>query len=91
MIEVVGVSFKKNSKIYYFSPNNLKIKKGINVIVETERGLQFGTVEIPNTEIKEEQIKSSLSTVKRIASKKDFANNINNLKEEKKVKFLLIK
>ena len=40
LIEVVGVSFKKNSKIYYFSPNNLKIKKGTNVIVRTERGIQ---------------------------------------------------
>ena len=56
MIEVVGVAFKPKSKIYYFSPNSMKIKKGINVIVKTERGLQFGTVEIANTEIEDSKI-----------------------------------
>ena len=57
MIEVVGVAFKPNKKVYYFSPNGMKIKKGINVIVKTERGLQFGTVEIANIEIEESKIK----------------------------------
>ena len=37
MKEVIGVSFDGKSKIYYFSPNQRKIKKNINVIVETER------------------------------------------------------
>ena len=31
MIEIVGVSLKKGGKIYYFSPNGLKLKKGDNV------------------------------------------------------------
>ena len=84
MIEVVGVVFKKNSKIYYFSPNGLKIKKGINVIVETERGLQFGTVEIENTEIENFKIKTSLSKVVRISSKKDYEKHLKNLEEAKK-------
>ena len=48
MIEVVGICFENNSKVYYFSPNGLKIKKGINVIVKTEKGLQFGTVAMSN-------------------------------------------
>ena len=61
MIEVVGVVFKKNSKVYYFSPNGLKIKKGINVIVRTERGLQFGKIEISNTEIDSSKLTTSLS------------------------------
>ena len=66
MIDVVGVTLKKNGKIYYFSPNKLNLKKGTTVIVETERGLQFGTVEISNTKIDSKSLKSSLSKVVRI-------------------------
>ena len=84
MIEVVGIIFKKNSKIYYFSPKNLKIKKGINVIVKTERGLQFGTVEIENTEIDAAKLSSSLSEVIRIASKKDYEKHLKNIEDSKK-------
>ena len=84
MIEVVGITFKSKNKVYYFSPNGMKIKKGINVIVKTERGLQFGTVEIENTKIEEEKIKSTLSEVVRIASKKDYENHIKNVNDAKK-------
>ena len=84
MIEVVGIVFKPKNKIYYFSPNGLKIKKGINVIVKTERGLQFGTVEMPNFEIEESKIKSSLSQVIRIASKKDYEKHVKNVNDAKK-------
>ena len=84
MIEVVGVSFKKNGKIYYFSPNGLELKKGISVIVKTERGLQYGTVELNNTNIEANKIKSSLSEVIRIASKKDKEKNLKNIDDAKK-------
>ena len=44
-IKIAGVSFVKNGRNYYFDSNILNLKKGLTVIVETERGLQFGTVE----------------------------------------------
>ena len=44
MIEIVGVRFKKGGKIYYFSPKGMKISAGTNVIVETTRGIECGTV-----------------------------------------------
>ena len=84
MIEVVGVTFKHNGKIYYFSPNGLKIKKGINVIVKTERGLQFGKVELENFQIEEKKLKSSLNEVVRIASKNDFNTHLKNERDVKK-------
>ena len=86
MIEIVGVSFKKNGKVYYFSPNGLKIKKGINVIVTTERGLQFGTVETENMQIESNKLTTSLSKVVRIASKKDYEKHLKNIEEAKKKK-----
>ena len=84
MLEVVGVTFKKNGKIYYFSPKGLKIKKGINVIVKTERGLQFGTVEVENTEIDSNKLTTSLSEVVRISSKKDYEKHLKNIEDAKK-------
>ena len=83
MIEVVGVSFKKNGKIYYFSPNNLQLKKGTSVIVKTERGLQFGTVEIENKEIDSSKLFSSLSEVIRICSKKDKDTHNKNIEQSR--------
>lgn len=84
MIEIVGVSLKKGGKIYYFSPNNLKLKKGENVIVKTERGLQVGVVEIENTEIEKEKLKSALSEVKSICTKKDLEKHQKNIESAKK-------
>ena len=84
MIEVVGITFKKNGKVYYFSPNGLTLKKGINVIVKTERGLQFGKVEISNTELDNSKIKATLSQVVRVATKKDYEKNNENIKDSKK-------
>ena len=83
MIEVVGVSFKRNGKVYYFSPNGIKVEKGDNVIVKTERGLQFGTVEVANKEISSEQLTSALSNIVRIASKKDIEQNSKNIENSK--------
>ena len=44
MIKVTGVRFRSAGKIYYFDPAGFDIKKGDNVIVETARGVEFGTV-----------------------------------------------
>ena len=84
MIEVVGVTFKKNGKVYYFSPSNLKIKQGINVIVKTERGLQLGMVVLSNTLIESDKITASLSNVIRIATSKDYSNHLKNIDDAKK-------
>ena len=43
-VNVVGITFKKNVKKYYFDCHNLNLRKNLTVIVETERGLHFGTV-----------------------------------------------
>ena len=83
MVEVVGISFKKNGKIYYFSPNKLKLKKGTNVIVKTERGLQFGVVEIENKQIDSNKLFSSLSEVIRVCSKKDKEIHQKNIEQAK--------
>ncbi|MBI3398806.1 MAG: stage 0 sporulation family protein [Deltaproteobacteria bacterium] len=44
MPKVVGVRFKKACKIYDFDVNNLELKTGDMVIVETEKGMGIGWV-----------------------------------------------
>ena len=41
---VVGIKLNENGKTYYFNSNGFNLNEGDNVIVETEKGLQFGTV-----------------------------------------------
>ena len=42
MIEVIGVRFRENGKIYFFDPLHFEIEAGENVIVETARGMEYG-------------------------------------------------
>jgi cell fate regulator YaaT (PSP1 superfamily) len=44
MPKVVGVRFKRACKIYDFDVNNLELKMGEQVIVETEKGMGLGWV-----------------------------------------------
>lgn len=46
MIDVVGVIFLGSNKIYYFDPNKINLNINQDVIVETEKGIQFGKTAI---------------------------------------------
>jgi len=81
MIKVVGISFEDNKQIYYFDPKSFDLKRNITVIVETERGLQFGKVELPPFEIDENKLVSDLKPVVRVTNKKDYMEHKKNLKE----------
>ena len=84
MIEVIGVSFKDKGRIYYFLPRNLKLKKNVTVVVETERGLQFGKVVTDLIKIDEKKFPSPLKKISRIASRQDYENNKRNIKDAEK-------
>ena len=71
MINIVGIRFKKAGKIYYFDPNELEIKKGDYVIVETARGIEFGECVIAIKQVKEEEVVAPLKSVIRIANEDD--------------------
>lgn len=62
-IEVVGIKFKNSNHIYSFSPNNLNLKKGDYVIVETEKGRDLGVIVKESYEIKAEELTSELKNV----------------------------
>lgn len=71
MITIIGISFNKNSRKYYFDTNNLNIKKNMEVIVSTEKGLQYGFVVTNSFSIDENSVVSPLKKIIRIASQQD--------------------
>ncbi len=83
MTKIIGVRFRKAGKIYYFAPGTLNIKVQDKVIVETARGVEFGSVVIGITDLPDEKISQPLKPVIRIATKEDIKAEENNRVKEK--------
>lgn len=71
--KIVGVKFADGGKIYDFSPKDLLVNIGDKVIVETVRGLDFGTVATPIKTIDRAETDELLKDVVRIATHQDLA------------------
>ena len=82
MSEVIGIRFKKAGKMYYFDPAELKLEKEDGAIVETARGVEYGTVIKENTFVAEETIVAPLKQVIRKATQEDKKTVENNRKKE---------
>lgn len=83
MIKIVGVRFRNAGKIYYFDPKKLAIKKGDHVIVETARGIEYGSVVANVQEVTEDKVVQPLKAVIRIANAEDDAKAARNKEKEK--------
>ena len=83
MIKIVGVRFRKAGKIYYFDPAGMEIETGTHVIVETARGIEFGTVMLPPREMEEDGVVQPLKPVIRIATEADEITEQKNKEKEK--------
>ncbi len=81
MVKVVGVKFKDAGKVYYFGPGGTAPDQGDHVIVETARGMEFGTVTMSETEIQEEDIVSPLKDIVRLATEEDVKKHRQNLEK----------
>lgn len=71
MAKIVGVRFKPVGKIYYFNPGKLNINEGDSVIVETTRGIEFGTVVMGEREVSGNSVVQPLKNVIRLATDED--------------------
>lgn len=83
MKKVIGVRFRTAGKIYYFDPMEMDIRKGCHVIVETARGIEYGTVVGDVREVEDQKIVQPLKPVLRIASEKDDEQERKNKEKEK--------
>ena len=82
MAEVTGIVFKEGGKVYYFAPLNTKYEAGAGVIVETSRGMEYGTVVIAREEVDDEKIVSPLKPILRLATAKDEEIHRKNLEKK---------
>jgi len=83
MILIIGVRFRKSGKVYYFDPAGLPIDKGKHVIVETARGVEYGTVVLSPRNIDNEKVIQPLKPVIRLATEEDDNINTENILKEK--------
>lgn len=83
MVKVIGVRFRRAGKVYYFAPGNLQIEKGMHVIVETARGVEFGEVVLPIKEVTDDGVVQPLKPVLRIATPADVEQEKRNREKEK--------
>lgn len=83
MTKVIGVRFRTAGKIYYFDPGRLPIKRNDHVIVETARGIEYGTVVCDPKEVEDDKVIQPLKAVLRIATQKDDEQEAANKQKEK--------
>ena len=82
MTEVISVKFKDGGRAYYFDPCGIKANVGDSVIVETQNGVEFGTVSASNREVEDDAIVKPLRKTLRIANERDFKKLEENRKKE---------
>ncbi len=83
MKEIVGIRFKKNGKVYYFSPEGVNFDIGQFAVVDTARGMECGEVVIANRKIDDSELNSPLKPIIRKADSKDIQTVIQNRKKKR--------
>lgn len=84
MVTIVGVRFKKAGKIYYFLPGEETLTIDDGVIVETARGVEYGTVVIGPKEVAKDSLVMPVKEVMRKATPKDLQQLEKNDEREEK-------
>lgn len=86
--EIVGVRFKTTGKIYYFDPGDMIFSEGEHAIVETSRGIEYGTVAVSNKTVTDKEVVLPLRPVLRRATEEDdriYEENKHKEKEAAKI------
>lgn len=91
MVKVIGVRFRTAGKIYYFAPGDLEIKRGAHVIVETARGIEYGTVVGDVRQLTDDEVVQPLKPVLRIATERDAEQEKENKRKEKEAYRICLK
>ncbi|MBE5749690.1 MAG: stage 0 sporulation protein [Clostridiales bacterium] len=73
MAKIIGVKFKNTAKVYYFAPANDTdvYEEKTGVVVETAKGLEYGTVVFGTREVEDSELKHPLKPIIRKATEKD--------------------
>ena len=79
---VVGVSFRRVGKVYYFDPGDIQLREGDFVIAETARGVEFGEVVLDPREVPDSELVAPLKRVVRLATGDDLGREAANRERE---------
>lgn len=82
MAWVAGIRFRPAGKIYYFECENLDLKSGDGVIVETIRGIEYGTAATGKKDVPDSELVLPLKPVIRKATPEDIAAHDHNRQKE---------
>ena len=82
-VRVIGVRFRNAVKVFYFNPGEFVVRHGNHVIVETVRGIEYGTVVGFPMNIKASKLQQPLKDVIRIATPEDDETERRNRVKEK--------
>ena len=85
-VQVVGIKFRKGSKIYYFAPGDINFEKGEHAVVETVRGVEYGEIALGNKLVGESEVVFPLKPVLRKATKEDDERHAENIRLEENAK-----
>ncbi len=80
---VAGIRFKPAGKIYYFDSEDIALAPGDEVVVETIRGIEFGTVALGTKEVGQELLIMPLKKVLRRADEADQKLYLANKEKER--------
>jgi len=84
MVKVAGVKFRGAGKMYYFDPGDLNLSGGEDVIVETARGVEFGSIVLGVSLVDEKEVVPPLKPILRIANDEDRRHHEENLAKKEK-------
>lgn len=71
MPKVVGIKFRKAPKVYNFEAGEFEYQIGQGVIVETSKGVEYGTVAVLPVEISQDEVVAPLKPIERLSTKAD--------------------
>ena len=83
-VRVVDVTFRSGGKVYYFDPGELEIPAGSHVIIDTARGVEYGTCAAGNHTVRVSDVVLPLRRVLRIATEADERTAAENREKEKR-------
>ncbi|MCR4651682.1 MAG: stage 0 sporulation family protein [Lachnospiraceae bacterium] len=83
MKRIIGVRFRTAGKVYFFDPKDYQVGRGDHVIVETARGVEYGTVVGAPRDVEDEEVVQPLKPVLRVATERDDEQEAKNKEKEK--------
>lgn len=85
MAEIVEIKLREAGRIVIYDTGGLQIKAGDLVIIEADKGLEYGQIVSEPVEVAKDEIEEPLKKITRIATAQDLAQVEENKKEIKNV------